>query len=51
MSEIKKKAVMKTNKIRVKTKKVKKSFLENIHLYLKKYADNCKYSFNGMLRI
>ncbi len=42
---------MKTDKLKVKTKKVKKSFLENIHLSLKKYADNCRYSFNGMLNI
>lgn len=50
MSRIKK-AVMKTIKIKVQTKYVKKSFLENIHLFLKKYADNCRYSFDGMLKI
>ncbi|WP_373518240.1 hypothetical protein [Pricia sp.] len=42
---------MKTKKIGVKPKKVKKSFLESIHSYLKRYADNCRYSFEGMLRI
>lgn len=42
---------MKTDKLNVKTKKVKKSILASIHLYLKKYADNCRYSFNGMLKI
>lgn len=45
-----KKVMMKTDETR-KTQKFKKSFLENIHLFLKKYADNCRYSFNGMLRI
>ncbi len=42
---------MKTDKLPMKTKKIRKTFIENIHLFLKKYADNCRYSFNGMLKI
>jgi len=42
---------MKTDKLKVKTRKVKKSILESIHSFLKKYAENCRYSFEGMLRI
>ncbi len=42
---------MKTDKLQVKTEKVEKSFFESIHLFLKKYADNCRYSFDGMLKI
>ena len=39
------------NSIKVKNKKVKKSMIESIHAFLKTYADNCRYSFEGMLRI
>ena len=42
---------MKTDNFKVKTKKVKKSFVESIHQFLKKYAENCRYSFDGMLKI
>lgn len=42
---------MKTDRLRVKTKKIKRSLLARIHLFMKKYAENCKYSFETMLKI
>ncbi len=42
---------MKTDKLQTNTEDVKKSYLGSIHQFLRKYADNCRYSFDGMLRI
>ncbi len=42
---------MKSQKIQMKTMKAKKSLFDRIYVYLKKYAENCRYSFEGMLKI
>jgi len=42
---------MKTDTLKVKTKRIRRSLLERIHLFMKKYAENCRYSFEGMLKI
>ncbi len=42
---------MKQNKVYFKSKKIEKPLVTNIQTFLKRYAENCRYSFNKMLRI
>jgi len=42
---------MKTDKKILEPKKTKKSLIAKFHAFLKKYADDCRYSFENMLSL